>query len=189
MSCTWNTLLSKTCNGDELKLCQKFIHPSGDELVSRERIDELSRRLELPKTPQHTITAMKRILNAAEQELAATPTSSIKTAGVVAVSGALGAAGTPVVVVAGVNAIGFGATGIATGSAAAGMMSTAAIANGGTIAAGSGVALAQSIGATGTLAALGTAGTVALMTGGGALAAVVGYGIYRAYGHWTKSRL
>ena len=55
--------------------------------------------------------------------------------------------------------VGFTSGGIAAGSYAAGMMSTAAIANGGGVAAGSTVAVLQSIGAAG----LATAGKVAVV--------------------------
>ncbi|NXH68378.1 I27L1 protein, partial [Hydrobates tethys] len=50
---------------------------------------------------------------------------------------------------AGISALGFKATGIAAGSVAAKMMSAAAIANNGGVAAGSTVAVLQSIGAAG----------------------------------------
>ncbi|NXK26975.1 IF27A protein, partial [Arenaria interpres] len=48
-----------------------------------------------------------------------------------------------------IGAMGFTATGIAAGSVAAKMMSAAAIANGGGVAAGSAVAVLQSVGAAG----------------------------------------
>ncbi|XP_071800853.1 uncharacterized protein [Asterias amurensis] len=68
---------------------------------------------------------------------------------------------------------GFTAGGIAAGSYAAGMMSSAAIANGGAIAAGSGVAVLQSVGAAG----LGVAG-IAVVGGAGA---VVGAAVSEAF--------
>ncbi|XP_062889757.1 interferon alpha-inducible protein 27-like protein 2A [Mobula hypostoma] len=62
------------------------------------------------------------------------------------------------------GAVGFTSTGIAAGTIAAKMMSVAAVANGGGVAAGSTVAVLQSIGAAGLSAAanaaLGTAGAV-----------------------------
>ncbi|KAM9787761.1 interferon alpha-inducible protein 27-like protein 1 [Syngnathus typhle] len=61
-------------------------------------------------------------------------------------AGAAGAADTVIVVPVGLGAIGFTSAGIAPGSIAAGMMSTAAIDNGGGVAAGSPVAILQSAG-------------------------------------------
>ena len=64
-----------------------------------------------------------------------------------AVGGTAAYVGVPMVV----NALGFTAEGIVAGSTAAGMMSTAAVAEGGGVATGSTVAMLQSIGATGVL--------------------------------------
>ncbi|NXL41755.1 IF27A protein, partial [Podilymbus podiceps] len=71
---------------------------------------------------------------------------------------------------AAICALGFTGTGIAAGSVAAKMMSAAAIANGGAVAAGSTVTVLQSIGAAGL--SLGT--KVGLMSALGQLGAVVG---------------
>ena len=73
----------------------------------------------------------------------------------------------PIIVVSLVGALGFGASGIAAGSAAAGLMSAQATAAGGAIAAGSTVAVFQSIGAAG----LGVAGTAAASAVSGSVAA------------------
>lgn len=70
-----------------------------------------------------------------------------------AIGGVVGGTAAYVGVPMAVNAIGFTAEGIAAGSTAAGMMSTAAMAEGG-VAAGSTVATLQSIGATGSLGAM-----------------------------------
>ncbi|XP_033110903.1 interferon alpha-inducible protein 27-like protein 2A [Anneissia japonica] len=71
-----------------------------------------------------------------------------------AVGGVLAAAGVP-------SLLGFGATGIAAGTAAAGMMSASAIASGGGVVAGGVVATMQSIGAAGLTAGMAaTAATV-----------------------------
>ncbi|XP_067329807.1 interferon alpha-inducible protein 27-like protein 2A [Anolis sagrei] len=66
------------------------------------------------------------------------------------------------------GAVGYTATGIAVGSLAAKMMSAAAIANGGGVAAGSTVAVLQSVGAAG----LSTATTAAVTAGGAILGAL-----------------
>ena len=104
--------------------------------------------------------------------------------------GALAGAAAPVVVVAGVQLIGFGAGGIVAGSAAAGIMSASAVAGGGSIAAGGMVATLQAIGATGSLAVIG--GPVTLVVGGvvlgGAACAGAGYGGYRLW-NWAKGKL
>ncbi|XP_077945614.1 uncharacterized protein LOC144388400 isoform X2 [Gasterosteus aculeatus] len=63
------------------------------------------------------------------------------------------------------GAVGFTSAGIAAGSWAAGMMSTAALANGGAVAAGSTVAVLQAAGAAG----LGTAATAAAAGTGAAI--------------------
>jgi len=68
------------------------------------------------------------------------------------------------------TAVGFTSAGIAAGSAAAGMMSSAAIANGGAIAAGSTVAVLQSVGAAG----LGVTGAAAVGGAGAATGGIVG---------------
>ncbi|XP_067863041.1 interferon alpha-inducible protein 27-like protein 2A [Heptranchias perlo] len=65
--------------------------------------------------------------------------------------------------------LGFTSAGIAVGSVAASMMSTAAVANGGAVAAGSTVAVLQSIGAAG----LSAVGSVAVGTVGGAIASAL----------------
>jgi len=91
------------------------------------------------------------------------------------VSGTLGVIGgvmTPTLIVGGVQAIGFGAGGIVASSTAAGMMSTAAIASGGSVATGSIVATLQSIGAVGL--ATGPAGIA--VVGGGLLVTGVAVG-------------
>ena len=67
------------------------------------------------------------------------------------VGGAVGGTVAYVGVPMAVNALGFTAEGIVAGSTAAGMMSTAAVAEGGGVATGSTVAMLQSIGATGAL--------------------------------------
>ncbi|KTG43160.1 hypothetical protein cypCar_00015671 [Cyprinus carpio] len=81
-----------------------------------------------------------------------------------------GAAGTVLLAPVALGIAGFTGAGIAAGSTAAGMMSSAAIANGGGVAAGSLVALLQSAGAAG-LSATATAGVASV---GGATGALVG---------------
>jgi hypothetical protein len=77
----------------------------------------------------------------------------------------------PFAVVGTVGAMGFGTGGIVAGSAAAGMMSTAAIAAGGGVVVGGTVATLQTIGALG----LGVTGTSGAMAGGAVIgSAVVG---------------
>jgi len=75
----------------------------------------------------------------------------------------------PFAVMGVIGAMGFGTTGIAGGSVAAGMMSAEAISAGGAIAAGGTVATLQSIGAVG----LGVAGTAASMSAGAVVGASV----------------
>ncbi|XP_056282722.1 interferon alpha-inducible protein 27-like protein 2B [Pseudoliparis swirei] len=72
------------------------------------------------------------------------------------------------------GAIGFTSGGIAVGSYAAGMMSTAAIANGGAVAAGSTVAVLQAMGAAGLTAA---ANVAVAGVGAGVGATVLGVGL------------
>ncbi|XP_056447197.1 interferon alpha-inducible protein 27-like protein 2 isoform X1 [Gadus chalcogrammus] len=84
-------------------------------------------------------------------------------------AGTLGAGGAVVAAPFVLGAAGFAAAGITAGSWAAGMMSAAAIANGGAVAAGTTVAVLQSLGAAG----LGAAATAATATGGGAAAALL----------------
>ncbi|XP_061599767.1 interferon alpha-inducible protein 27-like protein 2A [Cololabis saira] len=67
------------------------------------------------------------------------------------------------------GAAGFTSVGIAAGSYAAGMMSTAAIANGGGVAAGSAVALLQSAG----MAGMSGAATAAVASAGGTVGGLV----------------
>ncbi|XP_030213431.1 uncharacterized protein LOC115544562 [Gadus morhua] len=88
-----------------------------------------------------------------------------------AVVGTLGAGGAVVAAPFVLGAAGFTAAGITAGSYAAGMMSAAAVANGGAVAAGSTMAVLQSLGAAG----LGTAATAAVASvGGGAALALKG---------------
>ncbi|XP_043915240.1 interferon alpha-inducible protein 27-like protein 2A [Protopterus annectens] len=84
----------------------------------------------------------------------------VRTAAIVAGTAAVAVVGTPLLI----GALGFGSAGVAAGTAAAKMMSAAAIANGGGVAAGSVVATLQSIGAVG----LSTAGSAVVGTVGGA---------------------
>lgn len=79
---------------------------------------------------------------------------------------------------AAVAALGFGAAGIEAGSVAAGMMSSAAIAEGGAIAAGSLVAILQSIGAAG----MGAGAAAAVATVGAAAGASATAAVYLAQG-------
>ena len=81
-----------------------------------------------------------------------------------------------------VNAIGFTAEGIAAGSTAAGMMSAAAIAEGGGVAAGGTVATLQSIGATGSMGAM--AGPIVL--GGTIAGALLLAGVYLEIVKWVR---
>ncbi len=108
------------------------------------------------------------------------PDAGSKLAPVVVVAGgaAAGALVTPVAAVAAVQAVGFSSSGIVGGSWAASMMSASAIANGGGVASGSAVAVAQSIGALGALPAGMAAG--AAVAGGTALG-LAGYGAYRLW--------
>ncbi|XP_015269418.1 PREDICTED: interferon alpha-inducible protein 27-like protein 2 [Gekko japonicus] len=69
--------------------------------------------------------------------------------------------------------LGFTGAGIAAGSTAAGWMSTSAIASGGGVAAGSLVAVLQSIGAAGMSAATYVAGAAGGATGGALLVALL----------------
>eukprot|EP00929_Paragymnodinium_shiwhaense_P105123 TRINITY_DN70046_c0_g1_i1.p1 TRINITY_DN70046_c0_g1~~TRINITY_DN70046_c0_g1_i1.p1 ORF type:complete len:248 (-),score=51.81 TRINITY_DN70046_c0_g1_i1:684-1343(-) len=95
--------------------------------------------------------------------------SSKKVGAAIAAGGVAGAAAAPAIAVASVQAMGFGAGGIVAGTAAAGMMSSAAVANGGGIAAGCLVAQLQSVGAAG----LGVGTSAGIATGGAALGMVV----------------
>ena len=104
-----------------------------------------------------------------------------------ATGAAAGAANAPALAVAGVQAIGFGAGGIAAGSTAASVMSATAVANGGGVAAGSAVAAMQSIGATGTLAYIGAAGTAAVLGVGAAAGTVLAAGGYFLYNRWRRA--
>ncbi|KAK2826236.1 hypothetical protein Q5P01_020450 [Channa striata] len=80
---------------------------------------------------------------------------------------AVGAGGAVVSAPFVLGAIGFTSAGIAAGSYAATMMSTAAIANGGGVAAGSAVAVLQSAGMAGlSTAATGAVGTIGATVGG-----------------------
>ncbi|ETV93209.1 hypothetical protein, variant [Aphanomyces invadans] len=79
-----------------------------------------------------------------------------KVAGVVGGAAAAGLIAGPVIVGV-VSLVGFTSAGIAAGSYAAGAMASAAIANGGGIAAGSLIAICQSVGATGAVGAATTA--------------------------------
>jgi len=100
--------------------------------------------------------------------------------------GALVGAATPTVAVAGVHAIGFGTGGIVAGSAAAGMMSTSAVASGGGVASGGMIATLQSIGATSTF----VAGPVTMAVGGaviGVLCVGAGYGGYKLW-KWATAK-
>eukprot|EP00922_Rhytidocystis_sp_ex-Travisia-forbesii_P068496 GHVS01102015.1.p1 GENE.GHVS01102015.1~~GHVS01102015.1.p1 ORF type:complete len:193 (-),score=34.14 GHVS01102015.1:746-1324(-) len=95
--------------------------------------------------------------------------------GATTVAGAVVGSMAPVIVTTAVNAVGFTASGIAAGSTAAGMMSSLAAASGGAVAAGTPVAILQSIGVIG----LG-AGTAVAVAAGGAIvgAAAVGGATY-----------
>ncbi|CAL1574954.1 unnamed protein product [Knipowitschia caucasica] len=77
-----------------------------------------------------------------------------------------GAAGSVVALPVVLGAVGFGSVGIVAGSYAAQMMSTAAIANGGGVAAGSAVAVLQSV----AMGGLSTAASAAVGSAGGAVA-------------------
>ncbi|XP_076153556.1 interferon alpha-inducible protein 27-like protein 1 [Alosa pseudoharengus] len=81
----------------------------------------------------------------------------------VVIKATIGALGALVMVPAALSAIGFGSAGIAAGSTAAGMMSGAAVTNGGGVAAGSLVAALQSAGAAGL--SLGAKAAVAVVGG------------------------
>nr|XP_060622626.1 interferon alpha-inducible protein 27-like protein 2A [Anolis sagrei ordinatus] len=85
------------------------------------------------------------------------------------IGAALGLGGATIGVPVALGALGFTAAGIAAGSVAAGMMSSTAIASGGGVAAGSLVAVGQSIGVVGLSAAAKAAAT----TGGALLAAIL----------------
>lgn len=97
--------------------------------------------------------------------------AAVGTAAGATAGGAVAACVVPVV-----NAIGFTANGIVAGSAAAGMMSSAAVASGGGVAAGSMVATLQSVGAVGL-----AGGIVAGIVGGGALLGGGGVAIYKCF--------
>ena len=120
-----------------------------------------------------------------ETRLATNACGAKYAAGAGAVAGAIaGAAVVAPVVLAGVQAIGFGAAGITAGSWAAAIMSAEAIASGGVLAGGL-CATGQSIGTTGALAALGTVGSIAVpvvgaIVGAAALCAAA-YFSYKAF--------
>lgn len=104
-----------------------------------------------------------------------------------AAAGALigGATAAPIAV-AGVQAVGFGAGGIVSGSTAAAIMSAEAIAGGGAVAAGGTTATLQSIGATASLGALGAGGIAVAAAGalaGAALFVGTGYLIHKHVWH------
>lgn len=94
------------------------------------------------------------------------------------VSAIAGGAVAPTVVVGGIQAIGFTSAGIAAGSTAAGMMSSAAIASGGAIASGSTVATLQTIGAVGALAG---GPLAAAIIGGSVLGVGATYGVIKIH--------
>ncbi len=81
--------------------------------------------------------------------------------------------------IAGINALGFTASGIAGGSVAAGMMSSAAVANGGGVIAGSTVALLQTAGATLTIT---NPVGISLIAGGAAV-----FGVTKAYSYFSET--
>nr|XP_008119652.1 PREDICTED: interferon alpha-inducible protein 27-like protein 2A isoform X2 [Anolis carolinensis] len=85
------------------------------------------------------------------------------------IGAAVGLGGATIGVPLALGALGFTAAGIAVGSVAAGMMSTTAVASGGGVAAGSLVAIGQSVGVLGLSAAAKAAAT----TGGALLAAIL----------------
>jgi len=98
-------------------------------------------------------------------------------------AGVASGAAAPTVVTSAVSAIGFTANGIAGGSMAATMMSSAATASGGGVAAGTLIPTLQSIGATASLMAAtggGLALTAGIVAGGAVLSAAVAYGGYKA---------
>ncbi|KAJ8333225.1 hypothetical protein SKAU_G00421210 [Synaphobranchus kaupii] len=114
-----------------------------------------------------TLEPVGEAIKSADQSLSGTQRKGKILTGVATTLGVVAGAGLAVVAVpAAVVGLGFTATGIAAGSTAAGMMSAAAIANGGAVAAGSTVAVLQSIGAVG---AVSTATTVASSAVGGAI--------------------
>ena len=98
-------------------------------------------------------------------------TNAINENGVEGATVSLLAASAPIVGVVAIQGIGFTSAGIAAGSVAASMMSSAAIANGGGIATGSLVATLQSIGAVG----LGSVIAPAAIIGGIAALGYFGY--------------
>ncbi|XP_054861717.1 interferon alpha-inducible protein 27-like protein 2A [Amphiprion ocellaris] len=97
------------------------------------------------------------------EEVAAKSLVDVLQSAVTAVAIAAGAGGAVVSAPFVLGAIGFTSAGIAAGSYAAGMMSTAAIANGGGVAAGSLVAILQSAG----MAGLSGTATAAVASAGG----------------------
>ena len=90
-----------------------------------------------------------------------------------AVGGAIGAVAGPLAVTATVSGMGFGAGGIGAGTAAAGMMSYAAIASGGGVVAGTTVPILQGIGAAG----LGAAALSGIALGSAVVVGVCGAGV------------
>jgi hypothetical protein len=101
--------------------------------------------------------------------------------GSAAAVGTLGAI--PIVAVATVQGIGFGASGIIAGSTAAAMMSAEAIAAGGAVASSGTVATLQSVGAIGMAGALPVAGIVLMSLSGGV---AVAFGIAKCVETFTR---
>ena len=117
-----------------------------------------------------------------EKELKDAPSSSFNPSNkaiAVAGSSAIVGGSVPLVCIATVKAIGFGAGGITAGSMAAGMMATEAVAGGGAIAAGGTVASLQWVGAVGFASGFATAGIVTASVGAVALLGVRGWGALR----------
>ncbi|KAG7334473.1 hypothetical protein KOW79_002880 [Hemibagrus wyckioides] len=96
---------------------------------------------------------------------------AVKTAIGITAGVAAGTVGTVVLAPAVLGLVGFGTAGISAGSIAASMMSSAAIANGGGVAAGSLVAVLQSVGAAGFSAAT----TAGVASTGGVIGGIVGW--------------
>eukprot|EP00960_Hanusia_phi_P077053 768643-Hanusia_phi.AAC.1 len=139
---------------------------------------------ELKATQEHA-SAIKddrlraALVKALDASATCKPQGSYKWIKGMALGGIAGAIVGPYVLVAGVQAVGFGSSGIVGGSWAAAMMSAEAVASGGGVIAGGTVATLQCIGAAG----LGVGGTAAAACAGAALGAgVVGTGLCQEEG-------
>ncbi len=144
-------------------------------------LDDFSPRDSSLRADLKALDFAKQFAEQFAEQLPEKPKSGYTTRHIVAglIGGACAVAAAPVVL----TGVGFTAGGIAAGSYAASMMSAAAVANGGAIAAGSTVAVLQSVGAAG----LGTAG-VAVVGGAGATVGATASGVAGAFQNYFRGR-